>query len=1262
MHRAPPIGRIAAAAALIVLSADAGAQYAISQVPVLTSKPLTNIVLTIDDSGSMQWAYVPDGMSSNIGTRRFNAGTFNALAYNPKIYYPPPVKIDNTGKTVALYTCFSPSVACASAPTGTTATGAFADGFNTAAGWVDLATSYQPTASYTPGSSSTNQNFSRPVSQDLPTICAPASTCSGAAAYYYVYDITQTNCTSSVTDDNCYRYVKVTATSGQYTDPVTGQIVADERQNFANWYSFYRIRHLMIASAAALTMADSALTQARVTWRDFWTCTDFTAGNTCAGWDGSVVDNKLRTFDDTVQPSGLSQRAAFYNWLSRVPANQSTPTRGTWKYIGDYFSNTTLGVNGPYGINPNEATTVPNSGEVACVQNYNITLTDGQWNGESDNFFGAADDKGTSLPANAPVPANPVQYTPSGSAPMAIYSNDSNHDVLADIAFHYWSNNLRPDLANSVTAVTPYYAVTTGPATAPITTADYWNPQNDPATWPHLVQITIGIGMTSTMTVPGLPWWGNDPTMQYILNSTTNAGYSNLWNGSMAWPVINNGASQGDMGKAYDLWHAAINSRGLAFSAESPADLIGALQSSLNRIKAPMSAQSAVATNSTSLNNGTVLFVGSYTSSDWHGTVKAIGFTNSTLNTTPVWTTDTAGTFGSPGTRVIVTSDTASVTSPAIPSVRKGIDFSLSSAAFTNIWNAVNGITTSSTASAATASSNMLSWLRGDATQELRNPPGVYRNRPISVLGDIVDSGPTFTFQENFGYAALQEGMNASPTYLSFLSTKKNNGAGTIYSNQGMVYVGANDGMLHGFDAGSGKEVFAYVPRDVVRQLPALTDPSYSHQFYVDQTPYVGDACVGTGPTSCTWSTVLVGTLGAGGQGVFALDVTSPASMESASGAAGKVLWDLDGQGAGDPNGDPDLGYTIGRPIIARLNDGNWAAIFGNGYLSSNGCAVLFIVRLNDGVVTRIGTTGSATTTVCTATNINQSNGLGPVTLADVDGNLTTDYVYAGDLQGNLWKFDLTAASSGSWKVAFSGAPLFAATTSSCWATSTSPNTCQPITSAPLLGPALPGMTGTMVYFGTGRLFATGDLATTASQALYGILDNGQSPVSGGPGALVAETLTPSGSTRTVSTTPVPGTSQGWYINLPAGERVTFSPILLNGFVVFGSDVPSSSTCTAGGSGWIMAFSATSNVLGGPNENFFLGNPKGISAVAFGGGLPEGMIVLSSASSSTTSVGTTGGKTTTNSQIVTAGTNGQQINATQGQSIKGRISWHELVR
>lgn len=1265
MNPAVPVRAFASAAmtvAMLAVSAGVSAQYAVSQLPPLaTGGPPTNLVMMVDDSGSMAWAYVPDSMGSCAGSRAYLSSTYNALAYNPGQVYPAPSIVTSTG-TVQLSSSF---------------TAAPVDGFNPSTGTVNLQTAYQPTLSWTPGSAT--QSFAPHPPPDLKLIGALApggstggggggGTCSlinsaasqpaattgtgnsgnglgnggsgSVAGYFYTYTPTNTAgtapCTGVTYDDNCYVYTAVTST----TAPIVNGVQVDGLQNFANWYSFYRTRHLMIASAAAISMLDPALSQARVSWRALNTCQDMTAGTTCANGAGTTVDNRLRTY------SG-QQVINFYTWLSNVPVGNSTPMRSTWHYIGDYFSaptgasgtaagytntalgSTGLGANGPYGINPNPLSGTAPTGELACVQNYSITLTDGQWNGDSSTagaYFGTADATATTFPDG-------VAYTPR-VAPNAttgvatdIYGNDPNSDTLSDLAFHYWSTNLRPDLANSSTAVTPYYVAGTA---SPPTTADYWNPQNDPATWPHLVQMTIGIGMTSTMTATGLPWWGNNYGLQY-----TQAGYTNLWNGTYAWPSINNGAAQGDVGKAYDLWHAGINSRGVAFSAESPGDLFNALRTSLSRVKATLAAQSAAAVSSVTLSSSTNIYLASFTSTDWHGTLREYSFAGGTVAATPVWSTDAGGAnapvFAAASARAVATSSTG------VPGPNNGI--TMASLATNTAWTSLFA-----TSSAAT---NTLNWVLGDQT--LETAAGGMRPRKVSVLGDIVDSAPVFSFQENFGYSALPEGMGATPNYVSYLAGKGKS-AGSIYGAKGMVYVGANDGMMHGFDANSGKEVFAYVPHDIIPSLPALSSTAYAHQFYVDQTAYVGDACIGTPPNSCTWKSILVGTTGAGGQGVFALDVSSPAGMETASGAASKVLWDLDGYSATDTTGDPDLGFPIGRPVIARLNNGDWSAIFGNGYLSSNGCAVLFVVRLRDGQVTKIGTTGSAGSTVCTTGNLNASNGLGPVTLSDPDGNYTTDYVYAGDLLGNVWKFDLTAASSTGWSTAFGTTPLFTASAGGGSCVTQYPaamTTCQSITSPVVLGPALPGMTGTMVYFGTGRLFAVGDSANTSSQSFYGILDSGAA-ISGGQGALQQETITTAGNYRTISATTVAAPKKGWYMNLPsAGERVTVKPLLDAGNVWFATVIPSGDSCRGGGTSWLMAVSATTGNVGGTNA--FTSGTTSFDGQQSSSGVIEGITMVSDPPNS-------------RDILLPCGTGGCAPISTPNKYAKGRISWHEITK
>ena len=307
-----------------------------------------------------------------------------------------------------------------------------------------------------------------------------------------------------------------------------------------------------------------------------------------------------------------------------------------------------------------------------------------------------------------------------------------------------------------------------------------------------------------------------------------------------------------------------------------------------------------------------------------------------------------------------------------------------------------------------------LNWLRGDKTNEVRNS-GIFRNRTTTVLGDIINSDPIFSYTESYGYTSLPVTAAGQSTYAAFVSGKS--------SRPPMVYDGANDGMLHAFradtgNASSGKELFAYVPAAVYGNLSSLTEPAYLHKYFVDGSASIGDAYLAS-----NWKTVLLGGLGKGGKAIYALDISTPDAFTNS-----QVLWEysgstasaIDGSGVTDANG---MGLTYSQPQIARLNNGKWAAIFGNGYNSTSERAFLYIVDLSDGTLIKK-----------IATNTAASNGLSTPRLYDNNNDKIIDFVYAGDLQGNLWKFDLSASGSGAsarWGLGNGGNPLFIARNSS---------------------------------------------------------------------------------------------------------------------------------------------------------------------------------------------------------------------------------------
>ncbi|HVS25030.1 MAG TPA: PilC/PilY family type IV pilus protein, partial [Gammaproteobacteria bacterium] len=345
-------------------------------------------------------------------------------------------------------------------------------------------------------------------------------------------------------------------------------------------------------------------------------------------------------------------------------------------------------------------------------------------------------------------------------------------------------------------------------------------------------------------------------------------------------------------------------------------------------------------------------------------------------------------------------------------------------------------------------------------------------------------------------------------------------------SRAGVVAVGANDGMLHVLDAATGNEAFAYIPSVVVQNLDNLAAIIYTHTYFVDGPLTAGDAYYGG-----AWHTVLVGGLGAGGQGYFAVDLTSP-TVSSEANAATKVMWEFRPGSAGATN----LGYGYSRPSIVKMNNGQWAAVVSNGYMSSTGAASLLILNIQTGAVIREIVVPD-----------NTGNGLSSPTLIDTNGDFTVDVAYAGDLNGNVWKFDLSSSTPSSWAIpaGMAGKPLFQ--------TPVSGTVRQPITTAPEVGRQSQG--GYMVYVATGRLFTTSDAVDKSQQAAYGLWDNNwptaQYPLD--PALLVTQQLysvthaATGTSTRTASNYAVDWSSQrGWKMplevagatDLDRGERV----------------------------------------------------------------------------------------------------------------------------
>ena len=434
-----------------------------------------------------------------------------------------------------------------------------------------------------------------------------------------------------------------------------------------------------------------------------------------------------------------------------------------------------------------------------------------------------------------------------------------------------------------------------------------------------------------------------------------------------------------------------------------------------------------------------------------------------------------------------------------------------------------------------------IKYLRGDRSEEGNK----FRTRE-SILGDIIHSNPVYVGAPKSGYPFSG--------YFPYAYSNRDRPA--------RVYVGANDGMLHAFDAATGQETFAYVPSMLLGTLKDYAESSYSHRYYVDGTLTAEDAYFNS-----SWHTILVGGLSAGGKGLFALDVTSAAAITDESneawGAGSRVLWELTPQTLGAS----DLGYTYSRPSIAKMNDGKFAAVIGNGYLSTSGHASLMIIDAADGSVVRN----------IVAPDLD-ANGMSSPTLVDYDGDRVVDYAYAGDLNGNLWRFDLTSDFPGDWTVSYGGKPLLSIAPVA--------GVKRAIVTPPEVG--VHPLGGLMVYVGPGRLLAAEDADDNGAHYMYGIRDTGYEDPDTLPvdeTALLQQTLTQvahagTGDDVRTATNNQPnwGSHRGWRTSLQIngattadmGERVLQPMSLRGGRLQFVSSNPTDGI----GYNWLMQLDA----------------------------------------------------------------------------------------
>lgn len=978
-----------------ISSAHAAVELAASPLQTGGDVP-PNIMFIIDDSGSMGWEYMPDTINGyyGSGTSKFcvkykrngrcdeeethydaekvsynwyYSAKVNGVFYNPDTTYTVPTKSDGSS---------------------TWGNSTFTDA------WRD--------------------GFSKGTKDNLENNYVHRGRRFYNGAFYYQYDERLAGCSGNDKEYNtkCYKYVPHTAMSN------------DEKQNYANWYSYYSNRMLAAKSGISTAFHQQS-------------------GKLRVGY-GSI--NKTGQYQGVSAFNG-NNRTSFFNWLFGVVPNGGTPLRNALDAAGKYYT-----TDAPWRTDPSDARENP-SDMLSCRQSFSVLMTDGYWNGAQASTTNArSNNDGTDGVVQTSGTGETYQY----KAGPPFMDNRSN--TLADVAMYYWKNDLMPNLPNNV------------PTTKDVS----------PAFWQHMKVFGISFGLAGDISP--------DDAMAAITTKT---------------PIAWGDPSNEDARSIDDLLHAAVNSRGGFFSASNPKEFAEKLSATLKGIDAGVASASNLAGTTTSTQANNYVYQGSYNGKDWSGTLTGYDINNPSNS---LWTAN----FPAWASR--------------------------------NLWfNGASGVKSFSWANLSSAektvlkSEKLVNYLRGETVNEAPASEN-FRSRS-SVLGDISNSSPLFVAEpinRNLG----RHSWAGASSYNQFVAANKGRAP--------RIYVGANDGFLHGFNASNGTETFAYMPKAMLTgstNLVSYSDPFYEHKYFVDGSPVAADVYI-----NGAWKSILVGSLGRGGNSLFALDVTNPNSMQ-----ASNVLWDKSYN---------NLGVITTKPVITRMNNGKWAIVVGYGYNNASKGSGLLVIDIE---------TGAEIANIVAPNTVNaNAHGLGQIEGWDADRNGTTDWFFAGDLLGNIWKFDLSGTSAADWKVAYSGFPLFKAKNAS--------NQAQSITGGLTLT-SEPETGQLWVFFGTGKMLAAADVNNTDVQSWYGIKDvagiNDRSNLKKRDIQNVIYTdATGSRPVRSVSeATDNDMTGKfGWYMDLiDSKERIVTRPVQVGNNLVISTAIPSGDDCKPAGDGYVMS-------------------------------------------------------------------------------------------
>ncbi|EGG95515.1 Type IV fimbrial biogenesis protein PilY1 [gamma proteobacterium IMCC1989] len=1124
----------------------------------------------------------------------------------------------------------------------------------------------------------------------------------------------------------------------------------NNQDNYATWYTYHRDRISVAKKALSDVVYDSDYRVGFATIND-------------SGLGGALIRDMENEADDSITSykSDLLQKIYATRTVPKVPDGSNfelpvnTPLIKALSNAGRYFTE---------GKDPDEdffgttnetspfdsyvATThaepagsvlltVPKSPILTndhggqCQQNFTLLFTDGAWTDEVSDYFSSDHD------VNEDAGSFVGDQDSAGDYAGGVYADGAGaalEDTLADVAMYYFANDLAPSVSDSLSL----------------------DLHNQLISHQHMVTFSVGFGVKGDV-------------------DATPSIYDRSGSATSIWPSIIN--PHDTVEKIDDLHHAAFNGRGAYVNASNSENLKTELDSIITEIGVRVGNTATGASfSSFELIDGEFRFDTNYETVNWSGDLKAFEYISATnqFAEAPTWSADERM-----ESRVNRESDRQIITYNGT----KGIPFQFS---FSTDYRAVGGSSDEDKLSATQvedlltlapyitgdlipykdyAGSDaaelekitknqaygevLVNYLRGDGSYDglsldkTTTASGVsfdsdidasslysFRDRNGRYIGSLVHSQPEFAKVPNNSYPDQIASGSDTDLYSTFVSDKSDQRA--------MIYVGGNDGMLHGFYAKNttaingdgveeiqvedgGQEVFAYIPsmlsdtQNGGKGLHQLSQSTYEGLAYVDGSPNVSDVFVDRAPNTnfsasfieSQWRTYLVGGLRAGGKGIYVLDVTNPdidgTDAPNLSKAEGT---DLDGKSVAEKVvvnefTHEKLGHIYGRPKIGKMNNGRWAAIVGNGYNSSStesGTASLFIVYLDapqesineasdiNGVLNsgngdytmitasenswytcantgdtctlpaemnvRYGVEGdyhySTTPLVagdytCDSSflgiavaggatcSYSDSNGLSQPEIVDLDGNGTIDRIYAGDLHGNMWVFDVSTdgeIGAKSWTLHNNQSkPLFTACAGSLSGGVCKYSERQPITSKPLIrnnpirtlsGDNTPNK---MVFFGTGQYLTDSDPGSIVDQSFYTVWDAGANAIGLSKSDLIPQTIESflDGAIRKISSSPVnyslsstPKVMGWYYVTLPgsgigSAERVTLAPLFIGNIVIFYTLIPNEGICNArAGSGYIMAVDALTggnppiSVLGVDGGDNIAG--KKVGSVIVGGG------------------------------------------------------------